>query len=256
MSPVLGAPCTVDLQCVAISPDAVCSQGVCQCSSDTVQQSGSDTNCLLADAPLNDPCIQTSQCAANNSVCINNVCTCDNGFSQLDVADVCLAGIRIFTDKILYQVFHSKLRKFSSADAPNIGDQCTVTSQCTVPNSFCDPVTQSCVCANNFALDAAGTTCVPGGAAIGSPCTVNAQCIRQPLPPLTAGAVLPTCIAGICACPRMTVAEPLLNVCLPQCLTVGGPCVSTVQCNYINKYNVFICAYDPVVSGTVCTILP
>ncbi|KAL4719556.1 hypothetical protein ACJJTC_012391 [Scirpophaga incertulas] len=142
----VGDACEVNADCFSDPVELKCvqnlqGQGVCSCPTDFTAVNGI---CFKFGLKLGEECRATVECSyADNAICSNGVCTCSNGYQQLN--DFC---------------------------APEIGGACTQNSNCVVDNTVCTSGT--CQCAPDYVE--ADVTCWKKVEEFGSPCNITKQC--------------------------------------------------------------------------------
>ncbi|RVE54896.1 hypothetical protein evm_000263 [Chilo suppressalis] len=161
----VGERCDVDDDCLAGELEIQCVRndegyGVCSCPDGYV---ASDGLCLMFGQGLGDVCQVDAECSdVENGVCVDGLCTCDDGYQQLE--DYC---------------------------APVIGGRCEEDANCVIEDTICDNSTSTCQCSSEFVASA--DSCWPVVAGFEAPCNVTEQCAAAMGP---AGA----CHSGICVC--------------------------------------------------------
>ncbi|XP_043492657.1 prion-like-(Q/N-rich) domain-bearing protein 25 [Polistes fuscatus] len=120
----------------------VCTNNSCNCPEGTHLNSD-ETACININAELGMICESDEHCKTTNSICVNNVCVCNNNYYEFDKQ--CYAGVNA---------------------------TCTSNSHCKPKNTFCS--SGICTCEEGY-IGSSASTCLPT-ARYGEECSEDIQC--------------------------------------------------------------------------------
>ncbi|XP_015171228.1 PREDICTED: prion-like-(Q/N-rich) domain-bearing protein 25 isoform X2 [Polistes dominula] len=199
--------CYVDEDCYVkeFNGTLVCTNNSCNCPEGTHLNSDK-TTCLNINAELGMVCEYDEHCKTSNSVCVNNICVCNNTYYEFEKQ--CYAGVNA---------------------------TCTLDYHCTPTHTFCS--FGVCTCKEGY-IGSSTSTCLPT-AQYGEECSEDIQCnVITPNSicswnPNYSNSSIKTCICGD--------DRYFRHSSCPKKKLLGESCTSYIECYLDSNQNRAIC---------------
>ncbi|KAI8431793.1 hypothetical protein MSG28_016213 [Choristoneura fumiferana] len=163
----IGEACQVDSDCMAGELEIQCQldgegEGFCACPDGLEAVDGL---CLTSGLEVGEECQITQECTGTaNTECLGGLCTCGNGYQQVD--DYC---------------------------APSLGGTCTANTDCIINNTVCASGATGLTCQCQESYVEYDAECWENSKGYNANCTIDAQCVAALG---SSGA----CLNGVCLC--------------------------------------------------------